>query len=74
MHRLSVAIEDGVVRIVGNRGGLRGLAEVCLQLADLPETRAESRKLGNHYHFSEQMNSADQGSVEMIILYDPEIQ
>jgi hypothetical protein len=42
-------------------------------LANLPETREASRKLGNHYHYSEYMYNAEPGSVEMEILYDPEL-
>jgi len=44
--------EDGF-EIVGNRDGLRRLAEVCLSLAQLPEDDAEARKMGNHFHFAD---------------------
>lgn len=37
--------EDGF-EIVGNRDGLRRLAEVCMDLADLPEDTAEAQKMG----------------------------
>jgi hypothetical protein len=37
--------EDGF-EIVGNRDGLRRLAEVCLDLADLPKDTAEAQKMG----------------------------
>jgi hypothetical protein len=73
MEKLKITITDGEVNVVGNREGLLSLADVCARLAALPETREESRKLGNHYHFSEFMNSAEPGSVEMVILYDPEL-
>jgi len=73
MEKLKISISSGAVLIVGNRRGLLGLAEICAQLAKLPETREESRKLGNHYHYAEFMNNAEPGSVEMEILYDPEI-
>jgi hypothetical protein len=72
MHKLRITVDDGVVNVVGNREGLRSLADVCTQLADLPETREESRKLYNHRHFTEFLNGADAGSVEMIVRYDPE--
>jgi hypothetical protein len=49
-----------------------GLAEVCSQLAN-PETREESRRLGNHYHYEEFMNNAEAGSVNLEVLYDPEL-
>ena len=43
------------------------------RLANLPETRAESENLGNHYHYEEFMNNAEPGSVNMEMLYDPEL-
>jgi hypothetical protein len=73
MEKLKVSISSDGVQVVGNRSGLLGLARICTQLANLPETRAESRKLGNHYHYEEFMNNAEPGSVNMEILYDPEL-
>jgi hypothetical protein len=73
MEKLKISISDGSVLVVGNRRGLLGLAEICTQLANLPETREESRRLGNHYHYEEHMNNTEPGSVEMEILYDPEL-
>lgn len=73
MEKLKVSISSEGVQVVGNRRGLLGLAEVCTQLANLPETREESRKRGNHYHYEEFMNNAEPGSVNMEILYDPEL-
>ena len=64
--------EDGF-EIVGNREGLRGLAEVCLQLAALPEKNEEARTLGNHFHFSDSMNTLEEGSIPFVILYQPEL-
>jgi hypothetical protein len=52
---------------------LLGLAEICTKLASLPETRDESRKQGNHYHYEEFMNNAEPDSANMEILYDPEM-
>lgn len=73
MEKLKISITSEGVQVVGNRRGLLGLAEVCTQLASLPETRDESRKLGNHYHYEEFMNNAEPGSVNLEILYDPEL-
>jgi hypothetical protein len=73
MHKLMISVEDGVIKVVGNRDGLLQLAEVCSRLAMLPETRAESRKLGNHYHYADFGNNVEAGSAEMEILYDPEM-
>jgi hypothetical protein len=73
MEKLKVSISSEGVQVVGNRRGLLGLAQICTQLANLPETRAESRKLGNHYHYEQFTNNAEPGSVNMEILYDPEL-
>ena len=64
--------EDGF-EIVGNREGLRRLAEVCLSLADLPQDDAEARKMGNHFHFADYMNTLDDGSTPFIVLYKPDL-
>jgi hypothetical protein len=72
-EKLMIAVNDGRILVTGNRRGLLGLAEICRQLAALPETRDASRKLGNHYHYAEFMNNAEPGSVEMEVLYDPEM-
>jgi hypothetical protein len=59
--------------IVGNREGLNGLAEICLQLADLPEDDAEATRLGNHYHFADYMNNLEEGSIPVVIHYKPDL-
>jgi hypothetical protein len=58
---------------VGNRAGLRELARVCLALADLPEHNEESKRLGNHYHFADYMNTLEEGSTPFILLYQPNL-
>lgn len=68
-EKLKVEQVDGVLEIIANREGLRGLADVCLQLAALPEDDGEARKLGNHYHYSEFMNNAAKGSLDMAIMF-----
>jgi hypothetical protein len=72
-EKLMVVTSDQGVEIIGNRAGLRGLAEVALQLAELPENDEEARKLGNHYHFEDFLNSAEEGSVPLTILYKPDL-
>ena len=64
--------EDGF-EIIGNREGLRGLAEICMQLAGLPENDDEAQKLGNHYHFADYMNNLEEGSIPFLILYKPNL-
>lgn len=64
--------DDGF-EIVGNREGLRELAKVCLALADLPEDEQESKRLGNHFHFADYMNTLEQGSTPFSVLYKPNL-
>ena len=59
--------------VIGNRDGLVGLALVCLQLAMLPEDAEKATTLGIHYHFEPGMNNAEEGSVEMTILFKPDL-
>jgi hypothetical protein len=56
--------DDGFV-IVGNREGLQDLAETCLALARLSDE--ETQTAANHYHFADYMNTAEEGSVPMIV-------
>ena len=72
-YKLKITVDANGVTVIGNRRGLIGLAEICQQLAALPENSAESRKLGNHYHYAEWMNNAEPGSVPLEILYDPSL-
>ena len=72
-EKVIVSVSPKGVKVIGNRRGLLGLAEVCVQLANLPETREESEKVGNHYHYAEYMNNMESGSVPMELLYDPEL-
>jgi hypothetical protein len=67
----AVATEDGF-QIIANRDGLLGLANICQQLAALPENPEESRRVGNHYHYAPWMNNADDDSIPFMILYQPE--
>ena len=71
-HLKAYPYQDGF-EIAGNREGLRELARVCLALADLPENDAEARRLGNHYHFADYLDTAEEGSTPFIILYKPDL-
>ena len=72
-EKLKVVHVEGVLEIVANREGLQGLAEICLQLAALPEDDEEARRLGNHYHYADVMNNAEEGSLELIVRYKPDL-
>lgn len=68
--RKIVPYQDGV-EIVGNVEGLKGLAEVCLTLSRL--SLEEARTPANHYHFADYMKSAEDGSVPLIIRFQPDL-
>jgi hypothetical protein len=68
----AITTADGF-QIVGNRDGLLGLADICRRLASLPENSAESRQMGNHYHYAPWANNTEDDSIEFTILYSPEL-
>lgn len=67
-----IPYQDGF-EIIGNREGLKGLAAICQQLADLPENVREAQRLGNHYHYADYMNNLEEGSIPIVILYKPDL-
>jgi hypothetical protein len=71
--KLYISVSSEGVQVTANRKGLVSLAKTCIDLANLPESREESRQLGNHYHYAEYMNNVEPGSVPMEILYDTEL-
>ena len=66
-----VRLESGELEIQGNRAGLKDLAEVCKGLSELTDEQAKTP--ANHYHIADYMNNAEEGSLELIILYDPDM-
>ena len=66
-----VRLESGEIEIVGNRSGLRDLAEICQGLSDLSDE--DARTPANHYHIADYMNTAEEGSLELLIRYDPDL-
>jgi hypothetical protein len=73
MEKLLVRPSEDGFEIVGNREGLKGLAEICLRLADLPENNEEAQRLGNHYHYADYMNNSEEGSIPLMMLYKPNL-
>jgi hypothetical protein len=71
-EKIKVVTSGEGVEVIGNRAGLKGLAEIALRLAALPEDDEEAKRLGNH-HFADYLNSAEEGSVPMIITYKPDL-
>ena len=66
-----VRLQSGEVEIIGNRAGLRDLANVCCRLSELSD---EEVKTGaNHYHIADYMNNAEEGSLEVILLCKPDL-
>ncbi len=71
-YRLKIIkLESGEIEIIGNRAGLKDLADVCRGLSELSDE--EARTAANHYHVADYMNNAEQGSLELIILCDPHL-
>jgi hypothetical protein len=65
-----VRLASGEIEIIGNRAGLLDLAEVCYKLSRL--TDEEAATAANHYHIADYMNNAEEGSLELIVLYKPD--
>lgn len=66
-----IRLESGELEIEGNRAGLKDLAEVCQGLSELTDEQAKTP--ANHYHIADYMNNAEEGSLELIILYRPDM-
>ena len=62
-------LASGEIEIMGNRAGLKDLAEVCYKLSEL--TDEEAATAANHYHIADYMNNAEEGSLELIVLCQP---
>lgn len=69
--KIKILYEDGEIEIVGNREGLKFLAGVCSSLSELSDE--EAKTAANHYHFADYMNTADDGSIPTMILYNPDL-
>ena len=71
-YRLKVVqLDSGEIEIQANRGGLKDLAEVCQGLSELTDEQAKTP--ANHYHIADYMSNAEEGSLELIILYRPDM-
>jgi hypothetical protein len=71
-YRLKVVrLDSGELEVIGNRAGLKDLAGVCQGLSELTDDQAKTP--ANHYHIADYMNNADDGSLELIIRYDPNL-
>ena len=66
-----VRLNSGEIEIIGNRSGLKDLAEVCQGLSNLSDEDAKTP--ANHYHIADYMNNAEQGSLELLIRCDPDL-
>lgn len=65
-----VRLESGEIEIVGNRAGLKDLADVCRDLSSLSDDDVKTP--ANHYHIADFMNNAEEGSLQLIILCQPD--
>ena len=66
-----VQSERGEIEIIANRAGLRDLADVCRALSELSDEEATTP--ANHYHIADYMSNAEEGSLELIIVCDPNL-
>jgi hypothetical protein len=64
-----VRLNTGELEVIGNRSGLKDLADVCRGLSDLSDD--ELKTPANHYHIADFMSNAEEGSLELIIRCDP---
>jgi hypothetical protein len=71
-YRLKVVrLDSGELEIIANRAGLKDIADVCQGLSELSDEEAKTP--ANHYHIADYMNNAEDGSLELIIRYDPNL-
>jgi len=63
--KIIVTFENGEVEILANREGMNFLSDICAGLGDL--TDEEARTPANHWHINELMNTAEKGSIPMMI-------
>ena len=66
-----VRLESGEIEIIANRAGLKDLAQVCIALIEVSDEEATTA--ANHYHIADYMNNAEEGSLELIVRYDPDL-
>jgi len=64
--KLKIIISNGEIEIIGNRAGLKDLADTCAGLAELSDE--EAKTAANHYHFADYMNTAEAGSIPLTLL------
>jgi hypothetical protein len=62
---LKVTLQNGEVHVHGDRAALMDLARVCAALSALSD--ADARTAANHVICADYMNSADEGSVPLMI-------
>jgi len=56
---------------LGNRAGLKDLAEICRGLSKL--SAEDAKTAANHYHIADYMNNAEEGSLQLIMRLDPHL-
>jgi hypothetical protein len=66
-----IRLESGEIEMMGNHAGLKDLANVCQRLSTLSDEEAKTG--ANHYHIADYMNNAEEGSLELIILCQPDL-
>lgn len=69
--KLKITYNNGELEIVGNREGLKFLSNICYGLSELSDEA--SKTPANHWHLSDFMNTAEEGSTPTTILLNPNL-
>jgi hypothetical protein len=69
--KIKVTNNNGEIEIIGNREGLKFLAEICRSMSEI--TDDEAKTPANHYHIADYLNNAEGGSTPLIILCKPDL-
>ncbi len=71
VEKLKIIYKDGEIEIIGNRKGLKDLADICVALSELSDE--EAKTAANHYHLADYMNNLEEGSVPTTVLFKPDL-
>jgi hypothetical protein len=69
--KINISYKDNEVVIEGNKEGLEYLSEICNKLSHLSEESANTP--ANNFHISRNMNNAEEGSLPLIIILNPDL-
>ena len=70
-EKIKIIKNNHEIEIIGNREGLKWLADICLSMSEISDEEAKTP--ANHYHIADYMNNAEEGSIPLIILCKPDL-